>query len=416
MLKISKLLFISGLVFCSLITEAKNLPTDTSKNAQAYQAEIDYFLNHYIPLTHDEDLIRDRLACIEKDIKLKFEENTLKNIKNFTLNYGREHIKDILKRKDFYFPIFEEVLKANQMPEELKYLAVIESSLHPRIFSYAAAAGLWQFMPGTGHIFGLKQDGFVDERMDPYKSTEAACKYLKYLYNFFGGNWELALAAYNCGEGCVDAAIKRGGGVKDFWHIYNYLPGQTRAYVPKFVAMMYVLSYLEEHNLDYTSDLKHIPASVVHVSGYTHLNDMAQILGVDVKTMKMLNPHLKLDYVPHHYQNYPIRFPADKKEYLDIYTAVHYGNFDQITSHELDYHIDITHHEHITTEQKVKLIHTVKAGESYEQIAQAYQISTQQLKLWNRIHQEGMPAENISLHIWIHPEGLEAQSTMMGMK
>ena len=160
----------------------------------------------------------------------------------------REMTSRMLGLSDLYFPVFEEYLDRHGMPLEMKYLAVVESALNPAARSRAGAVGLWQFMLPTGKMFGLKADSYVDERHDLHKSTEAACNYLTYLYKIYD-NWELALAAYNCGPGNVNKAIRRSGGRKDYWEIYDHLPRETRGYVPAFIAVNYVFAHAADHNL-----------------------------------------------------------------------------------------------------------------------------------------------------------------------
>lgn len=192
-----------------------------------------------------DQIIRERLQSIEKTIPLTFNPVTRGFIDYFTTK-NREYTKLMLQRKDYYFPLFESLLEKHGMPTELKYLAVVESGLHPRAVSRVGAAGLWQFMPYTGKSFNLNQDFYIDERLDIYKSTEAACLYLKQLYQMFG-DWELAIASYNCGPGNVRKAIRKSGGKRNFWQAYRFLPKETRSYVPQFVALAYALNYPEEH-------------------------------------------------------------------------------------------------------------------------------------------------------------------------
>jgi membrane-bound lytic murein transglycosylase D len=204
------------------------------------------------PLTYDYipdatyDQIKKRLVDINSTIPLNFN-NTVKSFVDYFTVRNREYTKMVVSRSTYYFPMFEEIFAKHGLPDELKYLAIVESGLKPTAQSWAAAVGLWQFVYLTGQSYGLHVDWYIDERMDPVKSTEAAARYIKSLYNMFG-DWELALAAYNCGPGNVRKAIRRSGYKRKFWQIYRYLPRETRGYVPQFVAITYALNYPEEHN------------------------------------------------------------------------------------------------------------------------------------------------------------------------
>lgn len=195
------------------------------------------------------EVYRQRLAILDErtPFKLTYNEPVQAYLDLYTQR-KREQTGRMLGLAQLYFPVFEEALDRHGLPHELKYLAVVESALFPGARSRAAAVGLWQFMVGTGKMYGLHVDSYMDERCDVYASTDAACRYLKDLHRIFG-NWELALAAYNCGPGNVNKAVRRAGGTLDYWAVYNHLPRETRGYVPAFIAVNYVFNHAADHNI-----------------------------------------------------------------------------------------------------------------------------------------------------------------------
>lgn len=222
-----------------------------------------------------------------------------------------------------YFPIFEDALQRYQLPSELKYLACIESALKQNAYSPARAAGLWQFIPSSGVLQGLEINSYIDERYDLYKSTDAACRFLKQLYNRFQ-DWPLAIAAYNCGPGNIDKAIARSGGRRTFWELYNYLPKETRSYVPLFIACTYVMTYHCEHNLCGT--LSNIPdqCDTLMVSQLVHFEQISQCLGLPIEQIESLNPQYICDIIPGSVEKqYSLMLPADKAiEFLQYQDSI----------------------------------------------------------------------------------------------
>ncbi|MEY4927820.1 MAG: hypothetical protein RI894_2256, partial [Bacteroidota bacterium] len=194
---------------------------------------------------YEPELLRARLSNVSGQIELTYNDLVRNHIIYYTLR-KRDVAQLILGRQKVYEPIFDKYLRQYGLPPELKNLAVIESALNPFAVSPAGAGGLWQFMPGTAPMWGLKIDKNVDERFDPEKETEAACKFLSFLYQRYG-NWQLAIAAYNCGPGRVDAAVAQSGGISDFWTVYDHLPNETRNYVPAFIAATYMTNFYSLH-------------------------------------------------------------------------------------------------------------------------------------------------------------------------
>lgn len=209
----------------------------------------------------------------------------------------RPTVSFLLGAANFYFPIFEEVLESEGLPLELKYLPVIESALRPQATSRAGAGGLWQFMVPTAKQCGLKVNSIVDERRDPFKSTHAAAQYLKYLYRIYG-DWNLVIAAYNCGPGNVNKAIRRANGSRDYWEIYPYLPLETRGYVPAFIGANYVMNYYCEHKICPMRTELPMQCDTIMTTHNVSLKQIAEYCGIDLKYLRALNPQYRQDLVP----------------------------------------------------------------------------------------------------------------------
>ena len=220
----------------------------------------------------------------------------------------RQKVAFMLSANNLYMPIFEEVLDLYDLPLELKYLPVIESALNPTATSSQGAVGLWQFMLRTGKVYGLKTTSLVDERRDPIKSTWAAVRYLKDLYEIYH-DWNLVLAAYNCGPGTINKAIRRAGGATDFWTIYNYLPKETRGYVPAFIAANYIMTYYCEHNISPMDMNMPEGTDTIHISRNLNLNQVAGVCNINIDQLRALNPEFKKDIIPGNEEPYALRLP-----------------------------------------------------------------------------------------------------------
>lgn len=223
---------------------------------------------------------------------------TLSTIK-FFVTKRRGFTRVVLGRSKLYFDMFEEKLAEYDLPIELKYLAVIESGLRPQVKSRAGALGLWQFMYATGRMYGLEENSYIDERMDPAKATDAACRYLKTLYEIYG-DWNLALAAYNAGPGNVNKAIRRSGNKLTYWEVRPYLPRETQGYVPNFIAASYLLTYYAEHNIvPMEADIKYPQLDTMCMQKGVHFASIAELLEMEVEDIAKLNPIYKRNYIPY---------------------------------------------------------------------------------------------------------------------
>jgi len=244
----------------------------------------------------DSDL-EARVENLSSIIDMRYTTDVQKHIRNYT-KYNRKGTEIVLGRATLFFPMFENILRDKNLPADLKYLAIIESSLKPTATSKVGAAGLWQFMKGTGRMMGLKVNSTIDERRDPVKSTEAAAEYLQYLHSKFG-DWTLALAAYNCGPGNVRKAIRKSGGKRSFWEIKKYLPKETRNYVPKFIAVTYVMNYYYDHGISPAAQEDHfINTSSAQVYDKVNLRSISKQYNVSLDIVKQLNPAYLKNYIP----------------------------------------------------------------------------------------------------------------------
>ena len=253
----------------------------------------------------------------------------------------RQSISYMLGASNFYMPIFEEALEAYQLPLELKYLPIIESALNPKAVSRVGAAGLWQFMPATGKQYGLKLNSLVDERRDPIKSSYAAARYLSALYKIFG-DWNLVIAAYNCGPENINKAVRRAqaaqkdpdanpNAVKDYWHIYPYLPRETRGYVPAFIAANYIMTYYSLHNICPMTTRLPAKTDTVMVSRNVHLEQVAEVVGLNIDLLRSLNPMYRRDIVPGATEPSAIRLPmTEVSRFIDLEDSIYTYRADEL--------------------------------------------------------------------------------------
>lgn len=263
--------------------------------------------------TVPDSLLRERLVKLQKTIPLNYHKAVQAYVDYFTFRKASA-TKLMLERMPLFFPLYEKMLAQYGLPDELKFLSIVESALNPRAISHAGAGGLWQFMPGTGRDLRLYQDDYIDERMDPVKATEAACKYLRDLYNIFG-DWELAMAAYNCGPGAVKRAMRRSGG-DSFYTIYDALPKETRGYVPQFVAFTYMMHYANDHGIFAENYEYPIPHDTIHITGYFNLETFAKHSTMPLADLQKMNPAVTTTILPEYTNRYPLRVPREQYAYF----------------------------------------------------------------------------------------------------
>ncbi|MGY8978172.1 MAG: transglycosylase SLT domain-containing protein [Cytophagales bacterium] len=333
----------------------------------------------YIPDANYAE-IADRMGCLNTEIPLTFNK-TVKSFIDFFSVRNRDYTRGVLEKKDYYFSIIEPYLEEYGLPDDLKYLAIVESGLVPRAQSRAGAVGLWQFMPSTGRSYGLSNSWYIDDRMDPNQATDAACRYLKSLYNTFG-RWDLAIAAYNCGPGNVRKAIRRSGYKKDFWQIYRYLPRETRSYIPQFIAINYVLNYAEEHNLfpDQKSSLA--LSDTIVVSQYLHLATFAHFADIALEELLDLNPSIKRGVIPEGVRGFSLKVPADRKLYINAQRIFLYDTANKVGKEELEY---LARRMTGSTYGRTKNIYLVRSGDNLGSIARHYAVRVSDIQKWNNL-------------------------------
>lgn len=277
--------------------------------------------------TYEPDVYKDRLRRLPTIMEMPYNNVVQKFIDRYS-NELRNAVGIMLGASNFYMPIFEQALETYSLPLELKYLPVIESGLNPKAVSRVGATGLWQFMLATAKNYGLEINSLLDERCDPIKSSYAAANYLSDLYRIFG-DWNLVIAAYNCGPDKLTQAIHRAGGSKDYWKIYPYLPRETRGYVPAFIAANYIMNYYCEHNIcPMTTDLP-AKTDTILVNRDVHFKQIAQVLNVDEELVRSLNPQYRKDIVIGYTKPSTLRLPVDKiNSFIDQEDSVYAYNAD----------------------------------------------------------------------------------------
>ena len=252
------------------------------RNGEGYNMDSVHFSSNV-----SDEVLRDRLESMNSFITLPFNET----VRNYMVLYSEKmptKMGNIMGLCQYYMPIFEETFSQYDLPDELKYMAIIESALNPVAVSRAGAKGMWQFMTKTAKSYGLEINSFVDERLDPFKASDAAARYLKDSYRLFG-DWNLAISSYNCGPGNVNKAIRRGGG-RDFWSVYDYLPRETRGYVPAFVGVMYALRYSKEYGLTPNNAQMPVQVDTFEIRRNLHFQQISDLVGISVEELENLNP------------------------------------------------------------------------------------------------------------------------------
>ena len=332
--------------------------------------------NVYFP----DSVYIDRLSRLPSVIALPYN-NIVRDCIDLYAERKRNLVRYMLGMADFYFPIIEQVLDEHDLPIELKYLAVVESALNPVALSRVGACGLWQFMLPTGKSYGLEINSLVDERRDPLKATEAACKYFKDMYAIYG-DWNLVLASYNCGPGNVNKAIRRSGGKTDFWDIFPYLPKETRSYVPLFIAANYVMNYYCEHNICPMQTSLPLATDTVMVNNALHLQQVSDLLQVDIETLRALNPQYKRDIVPGNTRPSVLKLPAaETYAFIDKEDTVYTHRIEELLANCIS--ANNSNGSLPSGATREKITHVVLSGENLYTIANRYGVTAKDIRKWN---------------------------------
>lgn len=360
--KIDEANFDSLLHFFYMQQYAKQASRHQSRRASQLYAEFDN-----IP---DSVFIR-RLQNLHTVVPLTYNNEVRAFIKSYVRMMNRR-LDAMLSLSEYYFPLFEETLDRYNVPEEMKYLTIVESALNPQATSRAGAAGLWQFIYSSGRSYDLEISSLVDERRDPYKSTVAAARLLSALYKMYG-DWQMAMAAYNCGPGNVNKAIARSGGKRTFWEIYPYLPRETRGYVPKYIAATYIMNYYHEHGMTAGHYVLPIQVDTIHLHDNVHMGVVERFTGIPRQQLRQLNPQFRTDVVPAGSRVYAICVPS---RYLSKFLS----NEDTIYKVSRD---SVSAHSVANVAQSTVVYHKVRKGETWSSIAAKYGVSVSNLRRWN---------------------------------
>lgn len=421
-----------------------NIIAPESFETQTRLLEENFYLRNYVvpgidlgntqPGTPGE--YEERLKRLPTVVELPYN-SVVGNYINMYIGKRRALVADMLALHSYYGPIFVEELLKEGVPTELQYLPVIESAINPNAVSRAGAVGLWQFMPATAKGLGMEVNSLIDERCDARLSSRYAARYLKQLYDIYS-DWSLAIAAYNCGPGNVNKALRRAGGEgkKDFWEIYPYLPAETRGYVPAFIAANYVMNYYGNHGISPTVIKRHLTTDTIVVNKYIHFNQIAAVLDIPVEEIRMLNPQFRKDIIPGDYRPYVLTLPTQQclsyvmsEKRIVNYDAELYARRSYVEPNDGSVTADDIVSEPLSDNGMANMenaarqsanaelnneiasaldagkptvkYHKVARGESLRDIAKTYGVSATDIKRWNQLRQ-GKVKEGDELKIEVY--------------
>ncbi|MGZ9734809.1 LysM peptidoglycan-binding domain-containing protein [Flavobacterium sp. GNP002] len=371
--------------------ELTNLDLYNNLSDDIKNINIDQIVDYELPTA----LLKERLAAMDAKSPFNIEYNQgLENIIKSFLKYRKKSFERLMGTSEYYFPLFEEALAKQNVPLEIKYLAIVESALNPKAVSKMGATGLWQFMYQTGKQYGLKIDSYVDERSDPLRASEAAAQYMTNMYKIFG-DWDLVLASYNSGPGNVAKAIRRSGGQQNYWNIRKNLPKETQGYVPAFLATMYIYEYHKEHGIvPNRASVKHFATDTIMIKKQMTFKQISDLLDVPVAQLQVLNPSYKLNVIPfYHDENHYLRLPQEKiavfaSNEAQIYAYTQYESDKREKPFQIEKALAVKDTANYTI-QKIALPKTayykVKRGDNLTMIASKYDVDVSDIKKWNKL-------------------------------
>ena len=360
---------------------------------------LDSYVENSKSETVSDEVYIKRLRALPVTIEMPFNSVVKTYIEMYTQR-RRTLVEEMLGMSLYYMPIFEQALEKEGLPLELKYLPVIESALNPDAISRVGATGLWQFMISTAKGLGLEVNSLVDERRDPYRASEKAAVYLKNLYNIYH-DWSLVIAAYNCGPGNVNKALRRAGGSgKDFWAIYPYLPKETRGYVPAFIAANYVMTYFKNHNISPSLAKKPLLTDTIAVNQRINFNQISKVLNMPIDELRVLNPQFRRDVIPGDTHSYSLCLPTHQvysfimsKDSILNYRTDLYGRRDVVEPATITDSKDIQGVEGVDFTYETQTVtkwHKVRRGETLAKIAGKYGVTSSSIKRANGLRKSSV--------------------------
>ena len=393
--------------------ELSNQELFTDMESDIAKVNIDQEVSYDLPT----DLLKERLKKLDEKSPFNIEYNpALENVIKSFLKNRPKAFERMMAISEYYFPMFEEHLAKYNIPLEVKYLAIVESALNPKAKSRVGATGLWQFMYATGKQYNLEVNSYVDERSDPLKATEAACQYFSAMYGIFG-DWDLVLASYNTGPGNVSKAIRRSGGLTNYWNIRKYMHKETQGYLPAFLATMYIYEYKKEHGIvPKKAPLTYFETDTLMVKQKMSFKQLSDLLDIPVEQLRLLNPIYKLDVVPYfsdkpHYIRLPkqkagmfasnedkiyayLKFEEDKRE--KPFTTIRKEALAQRTANGTGRDsvaiADVEDFPMKSVKKTKTKFHTVKRGDNLSEISSKYNVTVAELKKWNKLKKNSVNA------------------------
>jgi membrane-bound lytic murein transglycosylase D len=424
--------FFTGFINVMAFQEPDTIVIRSNPDIERITADLDSLVNSYyvqMALKNDPEMFSDdtagiqypdsvyesRLRKINSVVKLPYGPIIRNHIHVYTIKQ-REQFAAVLGVMDYYFPMIEDIFDQNGLPTELKYMAVIESALNPNAMNRrSGATGMWQFMYSTGRMCGLTINSIVDERRSPQRSTVAAAKYIKDLYNIYK-DWTLVIAAYNCGPGNVNKAIRRSGNKKDYWEIYYRLPRETRGYIPQYIAAAYAINYYAEHNIRPLPLNIPVATDTIMVSKDIHLTQISEVMKIPHTELRALNPQYKTGLIP----------GSTKPQALTL-PLTHLGDFIDLNDTIRNYKPDIylnkaalianpsrTTYVPADVKGKTKLIYTVREGDNLGYISEWYRVGLSDLRYWNDLYRNTIRIGQ-KIAVYVDPSKADLYSKIDGM-